>query len=64
MNPEIMKQLGLGHVVEQVKRGECPYCNKPVDLTKFRDPLSVKDYGITGMCQSCQDEFFKPGEEP
>jgi len=29
----------------------------------FRDPLSAREYRITGMCQKCQDEFFGNGGE-
>lgn len=34
----------------------CVWCKKPI--TEFRDPLSRKEYRITGMCQSCQDKTF------
>lgn len=27
--------------------------------THFTDPLSAREYSITGMCQNCQDGFFK-----
>lgn len=34
-----------------------PYgCGKPIG--EFRDELSRKEYTISGMCQSCQDELF------
>ena len=29
----------------------------------FRDDLSKKEYAISGMCQSCQDDFFGVTEE-
>lgn len=31
-------------------------CGEPV--TGFRDALSEREYGISGMCQNCQDEVF------
>ena len=31
-------------------------CGKPI--TVFRDELSKKEYGISGLCQQCQDELF------
>jgi len=34
----------------------CALCNKPA-LT-FKDELSKKEFGISGMCQDCQDAFF------
>lgn len=30
----------------------------------FRDALSYKEYGISGMCQKCQDRVFTPKEDP
>lgn len=36
--------------------GFCPTCREPVG--EFRDRLSVKEYGISGMCQKCQDSVF------
>ena len=32
------------------------------DATSFRDDLSVKEYAISGMCQTCQDEVFGANE--
>lgn len=32
-------------------------CGKPI--TKFNDELSEKEYGISGLCQACQDRIFK-----
>jgi len=34
----------------------CVMCGKP--LTPFRDELSVREYAISGMCQTCQDGVF------
>ncbi len=36
-------------------------CGLPVE--GFKDPLSRKEFGISGMCQNCQDEIFGPGDE-
>jgi hypothetical protein len=30
----------------------------------FRDDLSFKEFGISGMCQKCQDKTFTPAEDP
>lgn len=38
--------------------GHCPTCMKPIRAEDFRDSLSRKEYGISGMCQACQDEVF------
>jgi hypothetical protein len=41
----------------------CPFCRKTVNPDSFKDPLSVVEYRISGLCQSCQDGFFDPVEE-
>ena len=30
---------------------------------EFRDELSRKEHGISGFCQSCQDDIFGPYDE-
>ena len=35
-------------------------CGKPV--TKFRTQADAKEFEISGLCQSCQDDIFE-GEE-
>lgn len=39
----------------------CRMCNQLV--TDFTDELSLAEYYISGMCQSCQDSVFGGGEE-
>lgn len=34
----------------------CVVCKQPI--TGFKDALSEKEYCISGMCQTCQDEVF------
>ena len=39
--------------------GQCVCCGESVFVeTDFRDALSVKEYGISGLCQTCQDDIF------
>lgn len=47
--------------VQTINDRQCMTCANP-DLN-FRDELSLKEYTISGMCMSCQDEFFGK-EEP
>ena len=42
-----------------LKKGACPSCGS-TNMT-FRDALSKKEWGISGMCQKCQDSVFKNG---
>ena len=42
-----------------VAGGQCVKCGFPHNLrSDFRDALSHKEYGISGLCQTCQDEIF------
>lgn len=39
-----------------VLRGFCPDCAEPVE--SLRDELSMREWRISGLCQSCQDSLF------
>ena len=39
-----------------INTNQCSWCDKP-DFN-FRDALSKKEYEISAMCQTCQDEVF------
>lgn len=36
----------------------CPYCQTKVELDNFIDDASLKEFHISGLCQSCQDSIF------
>lgn len=40
------------------REGRCAICGRKVDLASFRDELSRKEFGISGVCQECQDKTF------
>ncbi|MGV9173509.1 MAG: hypothetical protein ACOC44_01285 [Promethearchaeia archaeon] len=42
--------------LERLKQGKCVRCQKPIK--QFRDEPSLREYQISGLCQSCQDFFF------
>jgi len=58
MNQEIMKTMGFKREIDEVNKGICPFCHKHVKIEDFRNALSKKEYGISGLCQECQDETF------
>ena len=59
MNESIMKAAGFENQVDEVKAGRCPFCSKEIYiLHEFKDELSLREYSISGLCQSCQDEMF------
>jgi hypothetical protein len=39
-----------------VMHGSCPLCGQ--SAVSFRDELSVAEYKVSGLCQSCQDSVF------
>ena len=51
--------------VEVIASGDCLTCDEARDLkaTSFRDDISRKEYSISGMCQSCQDDVFGPDQD-
>jgi len=58
VNERIMRELGFGKEVENIKEGKCPVCDKQVKIEDFRNGISFREYNISGMCQFCQDDFF------
>ena len=40
------------------EKGVCPFCGERVDYDSFSDKKSLKEFEISGLCQSCQDDFF------
>jgi len=58
MNVELMKQLGLEGFTKFVEEGRCPSCFEYVEVEKLRDPLSIREHEMSGMCQACQDSIF------
>ncbi len=37
-------------------KGYCPLCS--AEVTQLRDELSLREFGISGLCQACQDSVF------
>lgn len=56
MNETIMRRFGYGDKLDLIKQGVCPSCKQPIG--KFKDVLSRKEFGISGLCQMCQDKIF------
>jgi hypothetical protein len=55
----ILVTTGFSDMVKERMNGNCPFCHKKIDpATEFRNPLSKKEYGISGLCQTCQDKTF------
>jgi len=58
MNKQIMASI-FPVETERVEKGLCPFCGKEVKEEGFRDELSKREFKISGLCQTCQDETFK-----
>lgn len=55
MNRDIVGAV-FPSAIQNIDKGLCATGNHPVG--EFRDELSRKEFGISGMCQNCQDEVF------
>ena len=47
--------------VGSISDNKCVSCKK--DAAEFTDALSQKEYSISGLCQSCQDQVFGVSDE-
>ena len=56
-----LSELFPGYV-NRVKQGRCPFCGQTVREWDFRDELSLREYHISGICQTCQDATFGKGD--
>lgn len=43
---------------EAKEKNLCVFCGKEIKMEDFKDQLSIKEYGISGLCQKCQDDTF------
>jgi hypothetical protein len=56
-SPEIAGMLeSLFGRTTAIDKGICVSCHQPVG--QFKDNLSYREYGISGLCQACQDKVF------
>lgn len=60
MNKEIMRAAGFGAEVDRFEAGLCAQCSTKVD--DLPDETYQKEYATSGLCRTCQDEFFGKGE--
>ena len=48
-------------MADRIMANKCATCGQNVG--EFKDEISAKEYGISGMCQDCQDSFFQACED-
>jgi DNA-directed RNA polymerase subunit RPC12/RpoP len=61
MNRDILIAAGFTKEIERADAGLCTTCGS--EVTGFDDALSQKEFGISGMCQTCQDKVFGSEED-
>jgi len=55
---ERISQNGYGRSRKQsILNRICLQCGK--DAKMFKDDISKKEFGLSGFCQNCQDDFFE-----
>lgn len=42
--------------IQNIRDNVCPHCKNSIE--KFRNAISEREYRISGMCQTCQDDVF------
>jgi len=58
---DMLRNAGFGKEVERVARGLCASCGEKPG--PFKDELSRREFGISGLCQKCQDDVFGGPED-
>ena len=48
----------LRRMFECLEEGVCPFCEKKVNFEDFENVGSINEYGLSGLCQKCQNSFF------
>jgi|TARA_R110001606_G_scaffold386854_3_gene551140 hypothetical protein len=56
VNAMSITAFGEPGYTESLRKRSCVMCKKPV--TQFKDDLSIKEYAMSGLCQTCQDGYF------
>ncbi len=57
MDYETIMRL-MGTKKQAIEDEICNLCHDPI--LSFKDEKSRTEYGISGLCQCCQDEIFTP----
>ena len=56
-------ESGFEMSAARIAFGRCTLCGQKVDINEFVDEIGRREYGISGMCQSCQDDVFGKDDE-
>ena len=58
MNKDILEKLGFTEEMKLIENRQCPCCKEKININDFKDEKSLKEFVISGLCQSCQDDIF------
>jgi hypothetical protein len=58
---EILTAISGNDRVASINANICNWCRG--DVIGFADDISAVEYGISGLCQKCQDDVFKEPED-
>lgn len=53
---ETSKNLFGNKRTDSIENNKCVMCGR--NANEFRNPISAKEFTISGMCQKCQDDTF------
>lgn len=62
MRPHVKRHLEniFPEEIKRVEESKCPFCSITINYLKdFKNSISRKEYLISGLCQKCQDIYFK-----
>tara|TARA_B100000795_G_scaffold267197_2_gene251569 strand:+ start:58 stop:330 length:273 start_codon:yes stop_codon:yes gene_type:complete len=54
----LFKSIGKKTIQEHIQDKTCSCCYKVVQMSKMTEE-DIIELGISGMCKTCQDDFFK-----
>ena len=55
---KLLKEAGIKTMGDHFKEKTCFSCHKIANLEKMNE-IELREYNISAMCKSCQDDFFK-----
>ena len=59
----VLSALFGGNRKTSITEKVCVSCGVDVKLNSFRDELSLREFHISGLCQTCQDGVFGTNPE-
>ncbi len=58
---DALENIFKNNRIDKINADVCVFCGKPA--VEFKDEISRIEFGISGLCQKCQNVVFNPDEE-